>query len=622
MPKIPVYPAGGQVDTRSTLGAPRRTANVPSTAFGAGDAQARGQVAQSLNVTNDVIAKRSLELKAQADKTAVDDWDNQARQEAIEIFNKGSFQATGKDAQDLYNQTKDSYGELRRKYEALAKNDSQRQMLNEKLNSLGDHLLQTSASIQAKEMKAYNDTVLGQTIEVLKTESASNINDGNLLEANKQAVLEKTDALVASKFGADADANLKAAAREKALTDYHKHVITAMLAQDRPKTAQAYFKKYGDEIDAGTKKAISDELEGEVNLVQAQDVAEEAMADYGDDMAAALKWVRENTDGEVEKMTTALVRQRFSDMDTEKARKDRDRKEFVSNQIKNSANLVDAELLALKHGRTPDEVSAYRSLAAMVHETEYKTREAGRAYETEAKNAGAEAVVKAKARAFIDETIKATGVAPTELEIAEHLGGKVKGQTLKEVIDYATKGGMRGNVTQSRISAVFKSFNGGKLESKADLAKLDAVFNYVVDNLPPGTDPDDLTLRRLVARGMVEGSVSNSGVFWDDDMTFSEAIEEGTDASWLPDMPEGRTGVYVRNAYRAVFGANGSKTDYQKFYKDFVSGDRPEKELEMLGHPKALEAAKLLREHGKKVSADSIVAFMKAAAKKDPITVH
>ena len=589
--------------------APRQSAGAYSPdAFGAASGEALQRAGYGLSQGSEGFYDAAVKEEIERKKTRARDAANTLRSKIREREMTDS-QKLGKNGVSVYTDAKEWVKTVAKEMETVIPDPDVRAKYFDPLkDTLFQEHLDWAMQHSKQQETAYDDETRLSEIKSLRAEALVRPGDKKHVSSRIAAIRLQVEDLAKRKGLSDEGTKMLV---EGEITATHTGVIDTFLARGNPRAAQEYYKAHKEDILSTNRPAIEAQLNKELDLNHAQTQADTALAKFGDDMDAALKWVRENTEGDVEEKTKTLVRQRFQDKEIAQERKQKKLNEYATSQIKNSKTLADANKLAMKFGKTPAQVSAFKALATTVHESEaaaLKTR-------MQATVDGESAQLKAKARAFIDKRIKA-GFPPQDLEIAEELGGKLKGSDLKEVIEYANSGGVRGMVTQSRVEQIFKAYSTEKSGSKKYNEALDAAFNYIVDHIPEGTKPDDDTLRKLMRRAMFDGEIVVPGSWSDPDMTQAEAVRQGKGHYWLPDMPGGDTEKSLKSAYKTLHGAAGSDEDYRGLYKQVATGELAEFKLRALATDEAKAAAKALREHGKTVTYDNIVKYIRMTAGK------
>lgn len=107
-----------------------------------------------------------------------------------------------------------------------------------------------------------------------------------------------------------------------------------------------------------------------------------------------------------------------------------------------------------------------------------------------------------------------------------------RGLTDKQAQDatrYMQDGGNTGKVTVSRVESIFKRMGHGK-KMPEDL------YQMTLENLEPGKPATDERIRQTIANLYMDGEAIDSGLWWDRDESYSDALRKGRGDSWLPDV--------------------------------------------------------------------------------------
>lgn len=116
--------------------------------------------------------------------------------------------------------------------------------------------------------------------------------------------------------------------RRNLLTSLHLQAIERLSDRD-PAAAEAYYKRYADEIDPTKKAKTEESIRSAGRLVAAQEFADDVLA-RGLTESEALREAREQFSGEDEKMAVAEVQSRFIEM----RRAEKERQDELFNQAK------------------------------------------------------------------------------------------------------------------------------------------------------------------------------------------------------------------------------------------------------------------------------------------------
>lgn len=97
-------------------------------------------------------------------------------------------------------------------------------------------------------------------------------------------------------------------------------------------------------------------------------------------------------------------------------------------------------------------------------------------------------------------------------------------------------GGNAGKVTVSRVEGIFKRMGQGK-KMPEDL------YQMTLDNLEPGKPATDERIRQTIANLYMDGEAMGSGLWWNRDENYADAVRKGRADTWLPEVSKEERGT-------------------------------------------------------------------------------
>lgn len=173
----------------------------------------------------------------------------------------------------------------------------------------------------SREREVVNETNSKAFVIQMQNEIVSNPNDKKWTDGKRAEIIYETNRRASEKGIKDPTA--RAVLVRENLTAAHEAAITALLGSDQADAAEAYLKQYEKDISAKDLGRLQAKVLAVKSTVEGQRAADEAVTKF-DNEADALEWVRKKYEGKKEEAAIKEVKERFSEKDKAKARKDRD----------------------------------------------------------------------------------------------------------------------------------------------------------------------------------------------------------------------------------------------------------------------------------------------------------
>lgn len=231
---------------------PQVGANLPDAAFGGGAGLSR--VAEEANaykreqlILAEQEADRQAEIRASSFRRDMNQW------EQDNVYNKdtGAESRRGANANGVYNDLNIGFNEWADKYSKGLTNDRQRRDFQALRDARWSHIGTWANRHEAREGEVWEASEYDKNQESSKARAARDASTTDT-EAGEMVVnAEKR----AGKFGVSPDREIKSQ-----LTDLHRRVIAAQLANGNPEDADRHFTKYEHQIDDKVGSTIKADL--------------------------------------------------------------------------------------------------------------------------------------------------------------------------------------------------------------------------------------------------------------------------------------------------------------------------------------------------------------------------
>lgn len=368
----------------------------------------------------------------------------------------------------------------------------------------------------------------------------------------------------------------------------HEEVIKGLISDNLGASALQYYAKFKNEIQ--DPKFVED-MNGRIDDMYmsrtAQQMADNIRVSQPDSSQWEAEARKQTSDPEVRKR----VNQLFKGFRAEDAIRDEAQTTNILNtysqQIYQAKTRNDAFKIAgevLTNTVIKDRLGMYNKLTTAINHmpqfmSQAEVNESRRqaASQIEKAEIAASGVVWTNAvnnmRNKIDTAVKNTGSAPNaaaiSIEMLNEMGElkNIKGANTSDIaslITYASKKGMIGGVSNSRIKSLAKA--QGFIKGSGDLSpnEYNFIWQYLERNETIGEAYTDETLSKAISSAMIaartEGTIRDTGVFFRDSATMAEALAQGTLAQWeaddIPDEDQELIIMQLRKEGKAITDDN------------------------------------------------------------------
>ena len=502
MPRVPQY-------QRQVAPGTPGTPQAPQEAFGSGEGLA--SVSQALGATAQDLEKRAREYKEEQDANrAMEAYTQAADRVRSQLYDPehGILNSRGKNALGSYQTTQEKLREVYNETYQNLENDNQRRAFESMWNRKRSSVLETVARHQAKEHRTYKEQTTQAMIETAIEDAAANPFNGRTL---RDAQIMGETAIRANSQGKSADALDRQLSEFR--TKLHASVIERMAETDA-KTARAYYEKHKDQMDGTVQTQVEQVLNNQGVKQESQAQADKIVGQtdrYQDQLEAA----RGIEDPEVRDATVRRVKARHTEQQQAEQQARQQAYDNAINKIINAPDLESAMEVADSLANGSDRMQARKAAEALKGPQNIET----------------DPEKYAEARQKIDQ-----GKIRSEQQLVgeywPHLGQKAR----SEIADYYRQGGAVGDLSDSTVRTIYKSFTGE--QAKANPKRYQQVWEFVTRNLDPNKKATDAELRNLVSLALMQGEADTGGISWGygADMTYEQAQRQGYADSWLPSV--------------------------------------------------------------------------------------
>lgn len=538
MPTVPLY--GDRRVGTDPLPGPRVSP--------AGDGSGIRAVQQGLDAVGGELARRSMIHRQRADEAWLMDKDNAmaTAQLDLEVF---VTETRGADAMGIGDEVQRRWGSIVDEHRRSSSSDGQRQAFDRLVSRRWQNLQRFSEGHALREGERYMAETRASGLELARQEALNHYDDEHVLSAaiQKQAVILQQEAEVAG----HPPEWLRERTAE-AVSGTYADTLLRYLADDRVDEAAANLALVEGQMLADDQDRVRRALAGADQRVQAQAIADEAVAAAGGDSSVdaeqtALEAVRQAHSGAIEDAAVQRVRARFADL------RRAQREQLRQLQIAGTNAIIDA----------PDHTSAVDIADRAPPEIRLELLKlAGSRFQGEQEVAATTKALAAESaiRRRIDEGFY---VDPSDVILA---ASGLPRERQDKLVDYFQAGGAAQGLSDSKVRAALKAVLGNEPNDK----QVGRYYERVQQVLPPGQDITYDAIYKAISALAVEGTIEqggqraglvqrsagratralSSGEYFSNEhsLTRLDALELGLDDTFRPTLTEQET----RDAARAA----------------------------------------------------------------------
>lgn len=297
--------------------------NAPSPqAWAPGPEAFGGNIGAALSQSGRELTAHAEEMQREKDAIKGLDLTVKAQQRINNILygEDGLMRAQGLNADGISNRFVEIYDDVIQEILEESENENQKMIVTQSMLRHMPGYQSQLAKHEAAELQNAKMASLQATLDSQVKIAVDARGDPETLAAVTEDV-ERTVAAMAGHLGEEAVVQMI----DETMGKVHANVISNLLVDDLA-GAKEYFEKYRDELDPGSRTKIEELIKNKEDVIENQALSEEIYARFGiDDEAGALKYIRENYEGEKEDKLLSRVQGMYVD-----ARRIRDQREQQS----------------------------------------------------------------------------------------------------------------------------------------------------------------------------------------------------------------------------------------------------------------------------------------------------
>lgn len=330
--------------------------NAPSPqAWAPGPEAFGGNIGAALSQSGRELTAHAEEMQREKDAIKGLDLTVKAQQRINNILygEDGLMRAQGLNADGISNRFVEIYDEVIQEILEESENENQKMIVTQSMLRHMPGYQSQLAKHEAAELQNAKMASLQATLDSQVKIAVDARGDPETLAAVTEDV-ERTVAAMAGHLGEEAVLKMV----DDTMSKVHSNVISNLLVDDLA-GAKEYFEKYRDELDPGSRTKIEELIKNKEDVIENQALSEEIYARFGiDDEAGALKYIRENYEGEKEDKLLSRTQGMYVDARRIRAQREQQSYDWMYSVVGSAQtytealNAIDDSNLKEQHKRT------------------------------------------------------------------------------------------------------------------------------------------------------------------------------------------------------------------------------------------------------------------------------
>ena len=517
------------------LGAPRRPFQLPENALGSGNYRQLDKLGGALKNVGHAVYQRYEKLQNKKDQ--LDSFRAYyALNDELRVLEKGEdgkggyYSQSGFNAEGVTKKLDQNFVDLSDKYKATLKNDRQIRMFDMSVARLRDSSLDRMGSYEQKQYGVMEREALGAK-NTMEIESALDAYDKPEMF---HAELGRANNTLRARLDMEGVPDETVELKVKSQTSKTLAAAIVRMSKNSPEAAATWYKaeKKNGSMLTNQQVEVEAALERDDTLVQSQSNTDRILLKYPEDETKALEQARAIKNPKVRDSVVQRVKYRFA----EEKRIEKQTNFQITDDLTsgiNSSKTYQQALNLVERGPTG---GAKKELE---HYARWRFSGSRGRY---AAQSNYKKFFEALER--IDKTVRNEASPEEKIANAEQLERQyapyLKASDYNKVQEYFRGEGQISQLKNSKIQQVFERYSGK--DPNDEQALYNQFWSYTIDQLEFGMKPTDKDLNESATEFFMQaGEARRKGTFffgYGEDMPYSEAVEKGTEDTWLPEMTD------------------------------------------------------------------------------------